>query len=255
MRGDSRRCRSVVLRAAPAQEPRVLTLDAAFARVTRKAPGAGAFHAPARRRRRGRRSRGLRSAAARGDSKLENAPRSGQDSAFDSAEATLSLASVFERGGKREARVAVADAQLSALALQGGTAAHRSARRSRAALSRFVATQSWPSSGRRSSCAQRESVVEATAQRVRAGASPESGAISPRRRALARASSSATVCVHGSTAGRRVDSPFSGTAREPDFESRAREISFLCRSTPSLEPARDSSSAAPSCAASRMNRA
>ena len=50
---------------------------------------------------------------------LENAPRSDQDSSFDSAEATLSLASVIERGGKREARRAVADAAAESLKLQG----------------------------------------------------------------------------------------------------------------------------------------
>ena len=48
----------------------------------------------------------------------ENFAGTGTAAGVDGLEATLSLASVLERGGKRDARIAVADRQIDALALQ-----------------------------------------------------------------------------------------------------------------------------------------
>jgi len=48
----------------------------------------------------------------------ENFAGTGEAAGVDGLEATLSLASVLERGGKRDARIAVADRQIDALALQ-----------------------------------------------------------------------------------------------------------------------------------------
>ncbi len=53
---------------------------------------------------------------------LENAPGSGSLAGFSGAELTLSLAGVLERGGKREARRALAASRLDALGLQRAAA-------------------------------------------------------------------------------------------------------------------------------------
>ena len=121
---------------ASAQAPRVLTLDSAFSRTLEKNPDLARFGSV----REG--ARAALDAESQGpplrlEFELENAPRTEQDSSFDSAETTLSLASVFERGGKREARAAAADAQLSCSWNGAGRATPRgSAGRSCAPLSR-----------------------------------------------------------------------------------------------------------------------
>lgn len=157
---------------ALAQAPRVLTLETAFARTLEKHPELARF---GHMREVAQASKDLEAQRPplRLGLDLENAPRSGQDSTFDSAETTLSLASMFELGDKRDARVAVADAQVSALALQ------QEARRADllAEVARryldFVATQALADLAT-AEVTQREKAVEATAQRVRAGATPES---------------------------------------------------------------------------------
>ncbi len=157
---------------ASAQVPRVLTLEAAFARTLEKHPELARFHYLSES------ARATIELEAQGppmrvELEIENAPRSDQDSAFDSAETTLSLASVFERGGKRDARVAVADAQLSALALQEEQRrADLLAEVARRYLD-LMAMQSLASLAA-DEVTQRQKLVEATAQRVRAGATPES---------------------------------------------------------------------------------
>ena len=86
----------------------VLSLDDAFARALEKHPGLARFshlREGALARTRGRNP----GPPLRLEFELENAPRSDQDSSFDTAEATLSLASVIERGGKREARARLAE--------------------------------------------------------------------------------------------------------------------------------------------------
>ena len=157
---------------ASAQEPRVLTLDTAFARTLEKHPELARF-SHLREAAQASHDAESQGPPIRVEFELENAPRTDQDSPFDAAEATLSLASAFERGGKREARVALAEAQLSALVLQEEQRRvdllAEVARRyldfvTTQAMADLVATE----------VAQREKVVEATAKRVRAGASPES---------------------------------------------------------------------------------
>src|SRR5262245_47666429 len=96
------------------QAPRTLTLDAAFARALEKHPELARYE-PQRAAADAALQASSQGAPLRLDLELENAPRSGQDSAFDSAEITLSLASAIERGGKRDARRAVAAARLDAL--------------------------------------------------------------------------------------------------------------------------------------------
>jgi outer membrane protein, heavy metal efflux system len=104
---------------------------------------------------------------------LENALGSGDTRGFDSAELTVSLSGLIERGGKLDARRALALANLDALAPQReivrldlmAEAARRylavAAARERAAIAR-------------SDIAQRQRAVQAARQRLQAGASPAS---------------------------------------------------------------------------------
>ncbi len=156
---------------ARAQEAPVLTLEAAFARVLEEHPDLARFTHLREGAAATLETDGLRPPL-RVDLELENAPRSGHGSAFDSAESTLSLASVFERGNKREARVAVADARLSTLALQqeqrradllAEVARRYLDRLSLQVMEELAAVE----------LAQRVKAFEAATQRVRAGATPE----------------------------------------------------------------------------------
>jgi cobalt-zinc-cadmium efflux system outer membrane protein len=181
-------CIAVVLispAVARAQAPRVLTLEVAFARTLERHPELARF-SHLREAAQASREAESQGAPLRLELELENAPRSRQDSAFDSAETTLSLASVVELGDKRGARVALADAQISALAMQElARRADLLAEVARRYLD-FVATQSLTELAI-TDVAQREKAVEAAAQRVRAGATPESVRLSAEA-ALVRAS-------------------------------------------------------------------
>jgi cobalt-zinc-cadmium efflux system outer membrane protein len=155
-----------------AQETRSLTLDQAFARLIAKHPDLARF----RYLRDGAQAE-LESATQRppvnASLGVENVLGTGAASGFDEAEITLSLASVLERGSKREARRAVADAQMQALGLE------EEARRldllaevARRYLD-LLAAQTLVQIAE-TDLVQRQQLVEASAQRVRAGASPES---------------------------------------------------------------------------------
>ncbi len=169
---------------ASAQEPRVLTLDAAFSRTLEKHPELARFNHLREAARAAADAEG-RGPPMRLEFELENAPRSDQDSSFDTAEATLSLASVFELGDKREARVAVGDAQFSALVVrEEQRRADLLAEVARRYLD-FVATQLMADLVA-VEVAQREGVVEAAGRRVLAGAAPESVRLAADSRARAR---------------------------------------------------------------------
>jgi outer membrane protein, heavy metal efflux system len=219
---------------AGAQEPRVLTLDAAFARVLAKHPDLTRF------------AHLREGAAATRDAEdqrpplglnldLENAPRSGQDSSFDTAEATLSLASVIERGNKRAARVAVADAQLGAIAMQEEQ--RRVDLLAEVARRYFdlLSLQSMEELAARD-LAPREKAVDAATQRVRAGATPESIRLAADA-ALVRATLQRDrLRVQTSAAARRLAVLWQG--REPDFDRIAGNL-LTIPSTPSLEALRE----------------
>jgi len=155
-----------------AQESRTLTLDEAFARLIARHPDLARY-----RYLRDGAQAAFEEAAQRpaftAGLEIENAPGNGAAAGFDQAETTLSLASVLERGGKRAARQAVAHAQMQALTLQ------EEARRldllaevARRYLD-LLAAQSLVQISE-ADLAQRERVANASAQRVRAGASPDS---------------------------------------------------------------------------------
>lgn len=104
---------------------------------------------------------------------LELAAENINDSADDLAEITLSLSSTLERGGKRGARLAVAQSELDALTMvREKTRIDLMAEVARRYLD--VARAQAQVALSRTDIAQRARTVEAAAQRVRAGASPES---------------------------------------------------------------------------------
>jgi cobalt-zinc-cadmium efflux system outer membrane protein len=104
------------------------------------------------------------------EAEVENLGHTSGDAA---GEVTLSLASVLERGGKREARIAVAASRLDALTLlREQTRLDLIAEAARRYLDVVRAQDQVTLSA--AEVAQRVRTVEAAAQRVQAGASPES---------------------------------------------------------------------------------
>ena len=207
---------------ASAQEPRVLTLDTAFARTLEKHPELARYSH-------------LREAAqASHDAESQGPPIRVEFELETGDEATLSLASAFERGGKREARVALADAQLGALVLQEEQRRvdllAEVARRyldfvTTQAMADLVATE----------VTQREKVVDATAKRVRAGASPESVHLAAEA-ALARATMQRDrLRIETRAAASRLAILWS--SRDPDFD-RGMGNPLAVPETPTLESLR-----------------
>lgn len=151
--------------AAPAH----LSLDDAFVRVARRHPDLRLLGAQTRLLLAEREQAGLAPPLVAG-LELANAPGS---AGLDRAELTLSLSGVLERGGKLDARRALAQTRIDALAVQ------REARRldllaetARRYLA-IVAAQSATAIAR-DDIAQRQRSVAAARQRLQAGASPES---------------------------------------------------------------------------------
>lgn len=165
---------ALMLCCAPAwsQTSRTISLETAFTRTLENHPDLARFE-PLREMTLAQAEAETQRPPLRLGLEVENAPRSEQDSAFDTAETTLSLASVIETGGKREARRAVADARLGALTLeQEQRRADLLAEVARRYLD-LLAAQSLVEIADRE-VTQRESMVEAAHKRLRAGASPES---------------------------------------------------------------------------------
>jgi len=216
-----------------AQEDRALTLDEAFSRVIARHPDLARFRY-LREAAQATRDEAVQRPQFDAGLEIENAPGSGAASGFDQAEITLSLASVLELGGKRDARRAVADAQAQALGLE--EEARRLdllaevARRFLDVLAAQALVQIADAE-----LAQRQQVVEAAAQRVRAGASPESvrltadAALARVRLQRARAQSETRA------AGRRLAALWND--RAPDFDRAAGDLLAL-PPVPSLETLR-----------------
>lgn len=207
---------------APAQTRNVLTLDDAFARVV----GARAeLSHPSLRQfgpRREALAAGLDQAALRpplaAGAELENAFGSGEASGVQGAELTLTLASVFERGGKLDARRTLAQSRIDALAVE------REARRldlladvARRHLAIVAARQSGAIADR--DIAQRRRTVAAARQRLQAGASPESVLLTAQA-ALARAELDRARAAQQFDATRQHLAALWGE-RDPQFEIAA----------------------------------
>lgn len=158
--------------AVRAQTPDVLTLDNAFARVAESHPDLRLFGARDDVLRAERDAAAQRPALVAGAA-IENALGTGDARGLRSAEISLTLASVLERGGKLDARRTLVQSRVDALAVERETKRldllAEVARRYLA----IVATQRQGEIARLD-VAQRKRVVEAAAKRLRAGASPES---------------------------------------------------------------------------------
>lgn len=169
---------------AQAQARNALTLDDAFARVARSHPDLRLFGSRGDILAAERDRAALRPALVAG-ANIENAFGSGAASGIDRAEFTLTLASVLERGGKLDARRALAQSRIDALAVE------RESRRldllaevARRYLA-IVAAQRQRDIAQ-SDIAQRQRAVAGARQRLQAGASPESVVLTAQA-ALARA--------------------------------------------------------------------
>lgn len=161
-----------------------LTLDDAFARVARTHPDLRLLDSRGQVLAAEREQSALRPALMAGAS-LENAFGSDDYGGLQGAELTLTLASVLERGGKLDARRALAQSRIDALAVKRETARldllAETARR-------YIAVVA---ADRRGALAaldveQRQRTVVAARQRLQAGASPESVLLTAQA-ALARA--------------------------------------------------------------------
>jgi cobalt-zinc-cadmium efflux system outer membrane protein len=158
--------------ALPPGSSEVLTLDAAFDRVAQAHPDLRLF---------GPRGDVLRAEFDRASQRpaftlggeLENVAGTGQASGVRFAEATFTLASVFERGGKLDARRTLAQSRIDALAMQ-----RESARLDLLAevARRYLAMAAAKRQGDIAAfdIGQRTRTVAGARQRLQAGASPES---------------------------------------------------------------------------------
>lgn len=178
-----------------AQEQDTLTLHAAMARVVKQHPDLRLYNFT---------EKGLNAEAEKAALKpgirlnadIENAFGTRYASGIDGAEFTLSLASMLERGGKREARRALAASRIDALGLQ------RSAKEmdllaevARRYLDVFAAQEMQKIVAL--DLAQRERTVAAAGKRVQAGASHDSVRLTAEAmRARARLEQSKTKAAH-----------------------------------------------------------
>jgi cobalt-zinc-cadmium efflux system outer membrane protein len=170
--------------ALPAAAADRMTLDDAFARVAQAHPDLRLVDARSRVLTAEREQAVLRPALNVG-ADIENALGTGRTRGVDSAELTLSLSSVLERGGKLDARRTLAQSRIDALAVQRETSRldllAETARRYLAMVGtdrqRALAAMD---------VSQRQRTVAAARQRLQAGASPESVVLTAQA-ALARA--------------------------------------------------------------------
>jgi cobalt-zinc-cadmium efflux system outer membrane protein len=157
---------------AGAQVPSTLTLEAAFGRALARHPQLGRFQY--RQEALGAEIESARQARPLTvEAELENAPGTGSASDLDRAEVTLSLASVFERGGKRGARTAVAQERSNALAIEQQAARLDLLAEVARRYLDVVAAQALESIVN-DEVLQRERTVDAARRRTEAGASPDS---------------------------------------------------------------------------------
>lgn len=194
-----------------------LTLDDAFARVARAYPDLRLF-GPKHDVLLAERDAAALRPPLRAGLELENALGSGEAGGVGQAELTLSLAGVFERGGKLDARRALVQRRIDALAVQ------REAQRLdllAEVARRYLAAQAARAEAAiaRTDIEQRGRTVAAARQRLQAGASPESVLLTAQA-ALARAETALARAVQQQDAARRHLAALWGE-REPRFEVAA----------------------------------
>ncbi len=192
----------------------VLTLDQAFARVAQAHPDLRLFGARQDMLLAGREQAALGPGYTLGG-ELENVLGTGQANGFANAEATLTLASVFERGGKLDARRTLAQGRIDALAIRRESARldllAETARRylAMAAARRQGAIADFD-------IAQRQRTVAGARQRLQAGASPESVLLTAQA-ALAKAELERARAVQAHASARQHLAALWGE-RAPTFE-------------------------------------
>jgi len=158
--------------AMPARADDRLTLDDAFARVASAHPDLR-LYVPRTQAAQAERDEAAQRPAFTAGVTLENAFGTGDYAALDSAEATLTLASVLERGGKREARMALAQSRIDSLAvLRETTRLDLLADTARRYLAVVAAQRSADIA--RADIEQRRRAVNAARERMNAGGAPES---------------------------------------------------------------------------------
>lgn len=160
---------------------------------------------------------------------LENFAGSGEAHGLDAAELTLGLASHFERGGKREARIALVDRERDAVATE-----HRARRLDLLAdvAHRYLAAASagWREDVAREGAEQHATARDAALKRFTAGASPESSVLAAEA-TLARAELAQARARLGKRNAVRHLATLWGEL-EPDFVPASNEPPRL----PELEP-------------------
>lgn len=208
---------AVLVAALPARAGDRLTLDDAFARVAR-------FHSdlrldvPRARTLEAERDEAAQRPAFTAGASLENAIGTGDYAGLDGAELSLTLASVLERGGKREARVLLAQSRIDALALQReATRLDLLAETARRHLA--VAGAQRQAEIARADIEQRRRAVTAARERMNAGASPESVLLTAQA-ALARAELDVRRAEQATVAAKQHLAALWGE-REPRFEVAA----------------------------------
>jgi len=157
---------------SPETSPGMLTLDDAFARVAEVHPDLRLFGAQTEVLL-AERDQAALAPALRAGLDIENALGTGAARGFDQAEITLSLAGVLERGGKLDARRALAQGRVDALSVE------REAQRLdllAETARRYLAVAGAQAQAdiARLDIEQRKRTVEAARRRLQAGASPES---------------------------------------------------------------------------------
>ena len=232
-----------VCASAPAGAASRLSLDDAFRRVIETHPDLESYRFTEHARRAeadlARQAPPLRMAV-----DAENLLGTGGASSFQSAELTLSLASVIERGGKRDARFAVADERLQGVALlREGKRLDLLAEVARRYLDAMAAAAS--AALTRDDLAQREQLVAVAAERRKAGIEQSSAPLAAeagRLRVMAELERSLRAASH---ARRRLAVLWGGTAADfelvladlgalpavPDYEALVR----LLADTPELQ--------------------
>ena len=177
-------CVAVVFCAVPARASGPLNLDDAFQRVAEAHPDLRLFGPRREQLEAGRQTASLRPALVAGVV-VENALGTGQLSGLSGVEVTLTLASVFERGGKLDARRTLAQSRIDALAVEReGRRLDLLAEVARRYLGVIAAQRSIKIA--ELDIAQRKRLVTAAQRRLSAGASPQS-VVFAAQAALARA--------------------------------------------------------------------
>lgn len=174
----------VLASAIPAHAENLLTLDDALRRVSDTHPDLRLIDARADTLGAARKSAALAPAITL-ETSLENVAGTGEARGLSGSELTLGIASLFERGGKRAARIALVDSRIDALASE------RQARRldlladvARRYLD--AASARWRGDIAEQDARQRGNARDAARKRFHAGAAPESSALAAEA-ALARA--------------------------------------------------------------------